>query len=143
MEERNIDIHKAAGILIKDRKFLLTHELGKKFYISPGGVIEEGETPQQALVRELKEEIDLSVNPLDLEYFGTFYAQAAGAEHKFLQMDVYRVLLWSGEIRPSSGAEVIDDAIWVNTINIPTNIKMGSIFEHEVMPKLKALDLID
>lgn len=138
-----IDFHKAGGILLKDRKFLVTHAQGKKFYIAPGGIIEDGETAEQALIRELAEEININVKPEDLTPFGTYYAPAAGAEDKFLQMDVFLVKNWEGVPTPSSGAETIDDIKWINTLNIPQDIKIGSIFEHEVMPKLKELNLID
>lgn len=141
--ERKIDFHKAGAILIRDRKILLTHEQGKKFYVSPGGVIEDGETPQQAVVRELMEEIGVKVFPKDLEMFGTFYAPTAGAEDKWLQMDVFKVVKWRGEPKPMSGNEVIDDLLWINSQNIPENIQIGSIFLHDVLPKLKTMDLID
>lgn len=138
-----IDIHKAGAILIRDRKVLLTHEQGKKFYIAPGGMVEEGETVVDALIRELREEVNIHVTFNNLDFFGGFYAQAAGDEQKHLQMDVYLVKDWSGEPVPCSVDEVIDDIAWVNTYDSPRNIRIGSIFEHQVMPKLKALNLID
>lgn len=54
---------RAAGIIIQDGKILLLHrhKSGKVYYIIPGGGIENGETPQQAAKREIKEETDLDV----------------------------------------------------------------------------------
>jgi len=54
----------AAGYLVKDDKVLLAHH--KKFnkWTPPGGHIEENETPDQALVREWKEELDLDIDIL-------------------------------------------------------------------------------
>lgn len=141
--DKKVDIHKAGAILIKDRKLLLTHTQGKDFYIAPGGRIEEGETPEQCVIRELKEEINVDVKIDDIKFMGTFYAPAAGKEDQWLQMDVYTVSNWEGEPTPSSVDEVIDDILWVNTQNIPEDIKIGSIFEHEVIPNLKRKDLID
>src|SRR5688500_4909971 len=46
------DIYKAAGILIKDRKTVVERSQGKPVFVQPGGRIEEGETAEQALVRE-------------------------------------------------------------------------------------------
>ena len=55
-----------------DRILLVEHELfGRDFYNLPGGGIEEGETPEQAALRELSEEFDVSgkiVRPLTVEY---------------------------------------------------------------------------
>lgn len=91
LKNKTPDIHKIGAVRIKDKKFLVTHEKGKEFYIAPGGVIEDGEVPEDALVRELKEEINIDVKTRDLEFFGSFYAQAAGAKNKLLKMDVYVV----------------------------------------------------
>lgn len=52
-------IHKAAGILIKDKKLLVEKSKNKEFFIAPGGKIEAGETPEHALVRELDEEFGI------------------------------------------------------------------------------------
>ena len=54
----------AAGYLIKDDKALLVHH--KKFdkWTPPGGHIEEDETPNQALIREWKEELNLDIDIL-------------------------------------------------------------------------------
>jgi len=53
-----------AGILTKDEKILLVrHEKNEKIYfLLPGGGIEYGETAEEALIREFKEEVGLSVS---------------------------------------------------------------------------------
>ena len=69
-----VDIHKAAGILIRDRKLLVERSKGKEFFIAPGGSIEDGETAEEAVIRELMEEFQVTVVPEDLSVFGTFRA---------------------------------------------------------------------
>lgn len=57
------------GIVIKDGKVLLarhTYGSGKGMLIVPGGYVEYGETPQNALVREYKEETNVIVKPCDI-----------------------------------------------------------------------------
>lgn len=137
--DRKIDIHKAGGILIKDRKFLVERSIGKELFIAPGGSLEPGETSRQALVRELLEEFQITVVEDDLTEFGTFYAPAAGQEERYLQMDVFVVAKWSGEIKPD---HEVEEFIWIDS-NPPKDKKIGSIFEHEVLPRLKQMDLID
>ena len=70
-----MDIYKAAGIIIKNRKLLIEKSENKEFFIAPGGSIEEGETPEQALVRELWEEFEIKVKESDIEEFGHFDAK--------------------------------------------------------------------
>ena len=60
-----------AGALIdKAGRVLLTERPAGKnlagFWEFPGGKIESGETPRDALVRELNEELGISVNPQTL-----------------------------------------------------------------------------
>lgn len=57
------------GVVIKDGKVLLarhTYGSGKGKLIVPGGYVEYGETPQQALIREYKEETGITVEPCDI-----------------------------------------------------------------------------
>lgn len=136
--DRKIDIHKAGGILIQNRKFLVSRAKGKDLFISPGGKLKPQETAEDALLRELDEELGIKVAESDLEEFGTFYAPAAEQEERYLQMDVFLVRNWMGEIRPSGE---IEEILWINSS--PAGVRLGSIFEHEVLPRLKKGNLID
>jgi 8-oxo-dGTP diphosphatase len=132
-----IDIHKAAGIIIRDRKLLVERSKGKEFFIAPGGSIESGETAKQALVRELKEEFQIKVQEDDFESFGTFRAEAAGQEGKVVEMEVFTVNRWLGE--PTADNEV-EEIAWITS---DSDLKLGSIFEHEVIPRLRVNNLIN
>ena len=63
-------VNRATGIVIRDGKVLLMHRRnrGKEYYTFPGGGIGEGETSEEALVRELLEETSVSVTPQKLVY---------------------------------------------------------------------------
>lgn len=52
----------ASGYLIKDKKVLLVHHRGFNKWVPPGGHIEEDETPDQAVIREYKEEVGLDID---------------------------------------------------------------------------------
>lgn len=65
------------GIVIKDNKILLVHELKGDLYMIPGSGVKAGETPYEACIRELREETGYIVSPdtseplLELcEYYG-------------------------------------------------------------------------
>lgn len=133
------DIHKAAGIIIKDRRLLVERSKGKDVFVAPGGKLESGETSVQAAIRELKEEFQLAITENDLEEFGTFYAEAADSHNtgKKLRMDVF-IVKNASEIVPDSEVEEVR---WISS-EVPTDIEVGSIFAHEVLPRLKEQGLV-
>jgi mutator protein MutT len=133
------DIYKAAGIIIQNRKLLHEKSLGKPAFIAPGGRIEAGETPRQALVRELKEELSITVNEADLEPFGIFTADAANHPGQKVHMEVFLVKQWQGEITP---AAEVEELRWLDS-SLPTDIQVGSVSTHDIMPRLKQQNLID
>lgn len=135
---KKADIQKAGGVLIKDRRFLVTRSKGKEIFVAPGGKLEGKETAIEALIREMMEEVKLDILEADTEPLGTYTAQAAGNETKTLKMDVFLIHRANGDPVPSSEVEEI---MWVNTQT--TGIQLGTIFEHQVMPKLVELNLID
>lgn len=67
----------ARAVIINDGKILLIHRIkyGKEYWVLPGGAIEEGEIPKQALIREIKEEtnFDIEIEKLLWEHTDTSY----------------------------------------------------------------------
>lgn len=108
-------------------------------FIDPGGKIEPGETAKQALVRELKEELSIDVNEADLELFGDYTAEAANHKGRTVHMQAFMVKKWQGDITASAE---IEELLWLNS-KLPTDIKVGSIFGGQILPKLHELGLVD
>lgn len=131
-------IHKAAAVLIRDRKLLVERSAGKEFFVAPGGKLEKEETPIKALVRELNEELGIEITGSDCTFLDTYYAQAANSPEKPLRMDVYIVVGWNGEILAKEAQELA----WITSEN-KANLPIGSIFEHDVVPLLKAKGVIE
>jgi 8-oxo-dGTP diphosphatase len=136
--DNQVDIHKAGGVIIRNRQFLVTRSVGKDTFIAPGGKLEPGETVIQALQREIEEEIQVTINPTTLESIGTFRAIAAGKQDVIVEMEVFLINDIEGDPQPSSEVEEIR---WIDSQT--KDIKLGSIFEHDVMPILKNRGLIN
>ncbi len=90
----------AAGILIRSGDVLLGRRtVEQSFPLQwefPGGKIEPGETPQEALEREFQEEVGLQVRCGEL-YETLEYVNAAGAS---IRVRFYRTDWVAGEARP-------------------------------------------
>lgn len=57
------------AIIFKDDKVLVCQDKKRDYYFFPGGHVEFGEKSEDALIRELKEELNLSIK--DMKYIGT------------------------------------------------------------------------
>ncbi|MEL6285093.1 MAG: (deoxy)nucleoside triphosphate pyrophosphohydrolase [Pseudomonadota bacterium] len=66
----------------------------------PGGKVHDGETPEAALVRELKEELSINVNPADLDPI-TFASHGYADFH--LLMPLFACRTWHGTPTPVEG----------------------------------------
>jgi 8-oxo-dGTP diphosphatase len=91
----------AAAMLDSDGRVLLAQRPQHKqlggLWEFPGGKLEAGETPEDALIRELKEELDVTVEPSALDP----YAFASHTYPDFhLLMPLYLIAQWKGEPMP-------------------------------------------
>jgi 8-oxo-dGTP diphosphatase len=79
-----------AYVIVQDGKILLTRSKGKRAFYLPGGKPEAGESDPQTLVREVREELSLTLDPRTITHIGTFEAQAYGEpEGVFVQLRCY------------------------------------------------------
>ncbi len=85
-------------VLIAQRS---AHKALGSYWEFPGGKVEPGESPEAALVRELKEELDLTVEPDALDPFA-FASHAYPDFH--LLMPLYLARRWRGEPKPHADA---------------------------------------
>lgn len=107
--------HTARAIIIRQKRLLLVTGHGADFYWTPGGGLEEGETPEEALVREVREELGVAVIDHSLYLSYEFDDQAvtsyiATVEDSFVTGNEITQYLWfskSDNIRLSKGLEKV------------------------------------
>jgi 8-oxo-dGTP pyrophosphatase MutT (NUDIX family) len=91
---------RATAVIIKDKKILLIHRFrdGREFFVLPGGGVEEGETIEQAVIREVKEEtsFDAIINK-KLWEIQNDYNGNKNMHHYFLITDFSGELMLGGE----------------------------------------------
>lgn len=134
MEKTYID--KLAFIELRDRKVLETKSIGKDIWYIPGGKRDAGESDEQALVREVKEELNVDIDLNTITHYGTFEAQAHGKpEGTVVRMTCYTAK-YSGELTPSAEVEMMD---WFDY----SKKELTSPVDHLIFDDLKAKNLID
>ena len=96
----------ACAIKKNDKILLSQRPKGKHlegFWEFPGGKVKSKETPEEALRRELKEELNISVNLFDLKPL-TFASHTYEDFH--LLMPLYLCSKWNGAITPMEKQEL-------------------------------------
>jgi 8-oxo-dGTP diphosphatase len=89
----------AVGVLVRDdQAFLLTSRPEGKAYAGywefPGGKLEAGETVEQALRRELQEEIGITIQDCTL-----WKTECIDYPHALVQLNFCKVTQWTGELQ--------------------------------------------
>ncbi|RVW01235.1 NUDIX hydrolase [Rhodococcus xishaensis] len=138
-DEKLTPIRTAALAHIRDRRMLQARSAGKTAFYMAGGKIDPGETPEQALHREIREELDTDIAPGTLYELGVFEAPAFGHRHGVrLHMTCFL-------------AELVDEPRATSEI---AEIRYFTEAEYTAMPetapgsrlvfaRLKELDLVD
>ena len=104
-------IDKLALIYIENKKILAARSRGRDIYYIPGGKREPGESDEEALVREIYEEISMSLDPSSLRFYGEFHAQAHGQpEGVLVRLRCYT----------TSERGEIDEASWLGYADRPS-----------------------
>lgn len=132
-------IHTANAIVVQNKRLLAVREMGKDFFIAPGGTVEVGETHELTLIRELKEELGMGVAKDSLSLYGVFESDAVNHPGCSVRMRAFTVKAYDGVPVPRGE---IEECRWL-TSRDASDIKVGLIFRHQVIPRLKEQGLID
>ena len=97
------EVQVAVGVLVRpDGRFLLTSRPPGKVYAGywefPGGKLEAGETVEQALRRELQEEIGLTIGPVQ-----PWKVERVDYPHALVCLHFCKVHAWTGELQMREG----------------------------------------
>lgn len=103
-------VHVAIAIIINQENQVLiarraSHQDQGGKWEFPGGKVEEGESSQDALIREIKEEVDVQIESVKL-----ITNISHRYENKKILLDVYQVSKWSGHAIGREGQAVL----WVD-----------------------------
>ncbi|GAA0277129.1 NUDIX domain-containing protein [Pseudomonas rhodesiae] len=101
----------AAALLIgDDGQTLLVRKRGTQAFMQPGGKIDAGEQPAEALARELFEELNLRIDPEAAAYLGHFSAPAANEPGCTVEAELFQVNI---DVPVAPAAE-IEEVRWID-----------------------------
>lgn len=100
-------IDKLAYLHVENKQLLVSLSKGKDVWYIPGGKREWDETDEQALIREVDEELAVGLDESTICYYSTFTAQAHGKpEWTIVRMKCYTAA-FTGTLTASSEIEQI------------------------------------
>ena len=105
---RTLVRNSARSILIRDGKVAMVHSLKHDYYKFPGGGIEKGESPVDAMIRETREEAGLVVIPETVREYGYVHRIQKSdwdADECFVQDNYY----YLGEAENEPVSQELDD----------------------------------
>lgn len=109
---------------------------GRDVIYLPGGKIDAGESPREAVIREVREELGAEIDPETLEPYRELALQAHGEpEGRLVEMSVFRAELLD---EPVASAE-ISALHWAGLADIPRCPPAGAA----ILEALAAEGLID
>lgn len=126
-----------AAALIDDGsgRLLLVRKRGTAAFMQAGGKIEAGETPFEALARELGEELNFTPREEEARYLGRFSAPAANEPERSVEAHLFHVRAQAACFR--IGAE-LEEAIWVSP-DVSEALPLAPLTRDYVLPLAREL----
>ncbi|OLF51688.1 NUDIX hydrolase [Pseudomonas chlororaphis] len=124
----------AALLMGPDGRTLLVRKRGTQAFMQAGGKIEPSESPVQALVRELQEELGLRVDPSAAQYLGQFSAPAANEPGFVVEAELFRIDLDAFQVQP---AAEIEEVCWVDPASADT-LTLAALTRDLILPFYRA-----
>ncbi|RSM62456.1 DNA mismatch repair protein MutT [Amycolatopsis sp. WAC 01376] len=121
-------IDKIAWLYLRDGRILTARSRGKSVFYLPGGKREPGESDAETLIREIREELTVEIDPASIAPAGVFEAQADGHASGLVVRTTCYTAEFSGTVAASSE---IEELAWLDYEDRDRLSAVGKIiFDH-------------
>lgn len=123
-----------SAVVIRDARgqILLVRKRGTSRFMLPGGKIEEHETPAQAALRELLEEVGAVLDPELLTFLGEWTTAAANEPDHTVHGFIFEHPLVEGIAVQAE----IDELLWLHPSQMSQRCDLAPLLTERVLPAL-------
>ena len=114
-----------------DGRTLVVRKRGTTTFIQPGGKIEPGELPADAVRRELEEELGLRVGPDEFTFAGSYHGPAVNEPGQTVVAHAFRITV---NVAVTAAAE-IEEVVWLDPAQ-PGDIILAPLTRDRFLPLL-------
>lgn len=121
-----------ACLLDEADRLLVVRKRGTQMFMLPGGKAERGETPMETVLRELHEELGLTLDADHLRHLGHFQAQAANEPDHEVRAEVF-----VGRLSQAVGIRAeIEESCWIE-LGSDDCATIAPLLAEKIMPALR------
>jgi len=119
-------------MLNPEEELLMVRKKGSKYFQLPGGKIAASESDSEALVRELREELQFDADPAALQFIGRHVTQAVNERDTLVEGYIYLIRLATKlDLPPQAELEEVQ---WISKDNWQ-DYQLAHLAEEFVVPK--------
>jgi len=125
-----------SAVVLRDEqgRILVVRKRGTTRYMLPGGKIETGETPAQAAIRELHEEVGAVLDAEQLHFLGDWITAAANEPNH----SVHGYIFEHPWIEGLAVRAEIDDLLWLHPDDMTQRNDLAPLLTERVLPALQS-----
>ncbi len=135
MDSQHFPTIRVSGVVLlaNDGSFVTVRKRGTQRFMLPGGKPEPGENAAEAAIREVEEELAITLDPSRVTLLGKFVAPAANEVGHQVDSTIF-VYPWEGEVVPRAEIEAVR-RLDPRTAPLPQDL--APLLSDHVVPALK------
>ncbi|PQZ88155.1 NTP pyrophosphohydrolase [Arthrobacter sp. MYb227] len=124
----------AMRLLDPSGRILLVRKRNTVMFMQPGGKLEVGEDPHDAVIREIEEELGLQLPPGQVHFLDQWRGPAANESNTDIHAYLYTA---TTALTPVAQAE-IEEILWQDPVAALQRNDIAPLLRHHVLPQLVA-----